>query len=167
MKTKIRQDKIQIQEFRDRKFYFLMELNISINWNYELENEDVLLDSSYSNSLPWKHFQIPFFGRVSCIDHSQHTHPHMKTVWGTNIPMPWVCTLIQNVRLFIFLPHTLAWRERTLNLYPGQSSSLQPFQQMEWASGTAEKHLDLKSPCSLAQSSVDETRDLSLYSISF
>lgn len=28
---KIRHDKIQIQEFRDRKFYFLMELNVSIN----------------------------------------------------------------------------------------------------------------------------------------
>ena len=128
-----------------------MELNISINWNYELENEDVLLDSSYSKSLPWSTFKFFFGGGESCIVHSQHTHPHMQAVWGTNMSIPWVCTLSHNGRLFIFLTHLGLERENPRSLPWPVLFSPTISANARWASGTTEKHLDLKSPWSLAQ----------------
>lgn len=57
-----------------------MELNISINWNYELENEDVLLDSSNSNSLPWSTFKFFFWeGELHC-PFTAHTPTYANSV---------------------------------------------------------------------------------------
>lgn len=135
------------------------------NWNYELENEDVLLDSSYSNSLPWSTFKS-FFGRVSCIDHSQHTHPHMKTVWGTNIPMPWVCTLIHNVRLFIFLTYLGLEREPWISTLASPLLS-NHFSRCKVSFWHSRKTSGSEKPMFTGPEQCGWDSDLSLYSISF
>ena len=107
-----------------------MELNISINWNYELENEDVLLDSSYSKSLPWSTFK--FFlegGRVAFSIHSTHTHI-CKWCEVQICPFPGFALSV-TMEDCSSSSHTLAWRGKTLDLCPGRSSSLQPFQRMQ------------------------------------
>ena len=114
MKTKIRHDKIQIQELIDRKLSLLTGLGISRNWNLDYEVEAWSCTPSifiFQCIAFWTIFHIFCVCVLSIHTTHKHTHTHMQAVWGykdTHSMGPYSQSQCKTVHL----AHTPCLRER-------------------------------------------------------